>query len=133
MSHKIKALISAVFCLIFLCSCNADKEVKSQPEIPYETGSFDWDIGEEDAVTDIPVPDKETAIKIAESITSGFQKKGFFPGYVPQHVFFDSDKDVWIVSLWKESENENVIYFGACFSIAIKKDNAEVIKMWVGE
>ncbi len=132
-NRKIKILISLLVCLIFLCSCRTDKEVASPSEILYETGAYNWEIGEEVTVTDVPVPDKETAIKIAESITSGFQKKGVFPGYVPQHVFFDSDKDVWIVSLWEESENENEIYSGACFSVAIRKDNAEVVKMWVGE
>lgn len=132
-NHKIKILILLLVSLIFLCSCGTDKEVASPSEISYETGVYDWNISEDDTITDTCVPDKETAIKIAEGITSGFQKKGFFPGYVPQHVFFDNKREVWIVSLWEESENENEIYSGACFSIAIKKDNAEVVKMWVGE
>ncbi len=141
-NHKIKILILLLVCLISLCSCGADKEVTPQPEspyetgkseIPYESGKFDWEIGEEVTVTDTCVPDKETAIKIAEGITSGFQKEGYFPGYVPQHVFFDTDKDVWIVSFWAEPENDKVIYTGACFSVAIRKDNAAVVKMWVGE
>lgn len=147
-NHKIKILILLSVCLISLCACGTYKEVASpseisyetgvyvrniSEEIPYETGTFDWNVSEEDTITDTCVPDKETAIKIAGSITSVFQKKGFFSDYVPQHVFFDSDKDVWIVSLWEESENENEIYSGACFSVAIRKDNAEVVKMWVGE
>jgi len=148
MNHKIKILILLLVSLIFLCSCGTDKEVAPPSEIsyetgvydrniieeiPYETGTFDWNISEDDTITDTCVPDKETAIKIAEGITSGFQKKGFFPGYVPQHVFFDNKREVWIVSLWEESENENEIHSGACFSVAIRKDNAEVVKMWVGE
>lgn len=103
-NHKIKILILLLVSLIFLCSCGTDKEVAPPSEISYETGVYDWNISEDDTITDTCVPDKETAIKIAEGITSGFQKKGFFPDYVPQHVFFDNKRDVWIVSLWEESK-----------------------------
>lgn len=88
-SHKIKTLILPIVCLIFLCFCGTDKDVKfsygdgedvkTPTEISYETGAYDWEIGEEVTVSVVCVPDKETAIKIAESITSGFQKKGGSP------------------------------------------------------
>lgn len=133
MSRKTRMLLLPLICLTLLCSCNSGKEAKPESEIYYETGTYDWEIGEEVSVTDMCVPDKETAIQIGKAITAGFRKKGYFPDYVPQHVFFDTEKKVWIVTSWPENKNDKEIYNGACFSVAIRKDNGEVIKMWVGE
>ena len=45
-----------------------------------------------------------------------------------QQVFFDTQDEIWIVSFWENNE-----MVGSDFSIAIKAENAQVIKMWVGE
>lgn len=146
-------LIIPLICLILLCSCGVQKkkgnehekffgqdsetvsDTINQSEIVFEQGEYQYygEITPDITVENPCVPDKETAIKIAEAVTSGFQRKGYFPNYVPQSVFFDTQKQLWIVTFAPESDNDEVVLIGSCFSVAIKKDNAEVIKMWVGE
>lgn len=72
------------------------------------------------------VPDHTTAIDVTRSIVSGFQKDGMYPKYSPQSVFFDTEKQLWIVTFYPNDNQE-----GACLNIAIKKDDAQVVKMWV--
>ena len=80
-------------------------------------------------ISDPCIPDKETAVSLAQTILVNFQKKGKFIDYVPQYVFYDTQDHIWIISFWKDIEG----YIGASFSIAIKEDDAQVIKMWVDE
>lgn len=117
--------------LLFLCSCSARGDIIPIDGVIFDEGIYqykDWD-NMEFAVEGDCVKDKETAIEIAISITEGFQKEGFFTGYVPQSVYFDTEDNIWIVCLYPNEEG----YVGSDFCIAIKKDNAEVVKMWVGE
>lgn len=76
------------------------------------------------------VPDKETALKIAEAIFEGMDKSKDIQEYVSQSVFYDEQDEIWIVSFWKES---NEIAIGGDCSIAIKKADGTVLRIWFGE
>lgn len=74
------------------------------------------------------VMNAETAVSISDCILSQYQAEGYYVGYVPQLVEFQDDPGIWVVSYW---ENETIPQ--ATFSIAIRKDTAEVLRMWIGE
>ena len=104
----------------------------SNDSIPYQEGIYDdkdWE-NIDIPVNEVCIPDKDTAIKVASAIVDRFQKEGYFPDYIPQTVFFDTEDKIWIISF---GENRGLYDDGSDFSIALKAENAEVIKMWVGE
>lgn len=76
------------------------------------------------------VVEAETAICITQSLLKQFQKEGFFTGYSPQMVEYQADPGIWVVVFWKDSNN---LELTPTFNIAIRKDNAQVVKMWVDE
>lgn len=127
--RKILIITSCLFLLILIgCKAGGDNIMK---DIRYEEGIYqnkNWN--EIEFPFEQPcVPDKETAITITNSIMSNFQSDGHFPNYVAQSIFFDKEDELWIVSYWQEKEN----YVGADFTIALRKDNGQVVKMWVNE
>ena len=98
-------------------------------ELPYEEGKWknkDWDKIEL-PFEEICIPDKETAIQITSAFVKAFQHKKLFINYKPQSVFYDIEDEIWIVSFCEGDVP------GASLTIAIRKDNAEVVKMWLGE
>jgi len=106
--------------------------VKTYNEIEYTEGVYNdknWKNKIEPA-NNIAIPDVETAVNIANVIVDSHKKEGLLSNYVPQSIFYDTKDKIWIISYWEES-NEPIL--GACFTIAIRAKNAEVIKMWVGE
>lgn len=121
MNKKLLAVILSVF---LLSGCMGSRGV------PYSEGVWeykDWEnmefVVEEDCVSN-----KETAITIAESIIKEFQKENRFIGFSPISVFFDTEDNLWIVSFAETTD-----YPGACVTFAIRKENAEVVKIWLGE
>ena len=74
------------------------------------------------------IPDKETAISVTGLFLEKFQQQNSFNNYVPQSVFYDTKDRIWIVTFVESRD-----YPGACLSIAIRRENSEVVKMWVGE
>lgn len=106
------------------------EELLGMSGISFEEGVWsdkDWENVEFPFKKDC-VPDKETAVNITRILIEKFQQQNYFSDYVLQSVFFDTEDKIWIVT-YGESRN----YPGACVSIAIRKENAEVIKIWVGE
>lgn len=80
-------------------------------------------------VLDDCLDDVETASSVAKVILARFQREGLFSGYSLQYIEYQPDPGIWFFSFWDGDLNE----IGACFSIAIRKDNAQVLKMWVNE
>jgi len=80
-------------------------------------------------ISDECVPNSDTAISIAQSIMLNFKKEGMFKDYSLQSVFFDTQDKIWIVSFYPDKKG----YAGSDFHIAIRRDNAQVVKMWVLE
>ena len=120
--------------LLIFSSCTgiANKEVFDMGNVAYSSGIYhdkNWDesVG---TYTGAVVPDKETAIKIASAVLPPIQAQGYVPDYVVQAVFFDETDEIWIVSFWEDREHD--VDGGDC-SIAIKKADAQVLRIWFGE
>ena len=140
-----KAMVFMAIVLVFLAvvcdmnsSNNTDKgdenmraysKNESYDYIRYEEGIYankDWEnVG--GYIDEICISNKEIAIKIALSIFENFQKDGQFKNHVVQKVFFDTKDRLWIVSF---GENDTL---GGDLSIVLRSDNAQVIKMILGE
>lgn len=110
-------------------SSTSNKENSDMNEITFQEGVWsdkDWEKVEFPFEKDC-IPDKETAVNVTKLFLGKFQQQNYFINYVPQSVFYDTEDKIWIVSF---SEGD---YPGADFTIAIRRENAEVVKMWVGE
>lgn len=135
-------LIIIIVCCLFLFACSAEKDAYPDPT---ETQSVLWgsdlpqietrNISEDYYWEQIDtaflrdcVPNADAAVSIANCILSQYQAEGFFAGYYPQLVEFQADPGIWVVSYW-----ENTVQPQATFSIAIRQDSAEVLRMWVCE
>jgi len=76
------------------------------------------------------IPDKDTAVRIANTIMRTIQSKGYAKNFTLQTIFFDDVDEIWILSYW---EDKGPNWNGADCSIAIRKSNAEVLRIWFGE
>ena len=79
----------------------------------------------EKSFLDQAVPDKETAIMIAEIIIKNEQKNGYFEDYVPQLVFFDEQEKLWIITFWRDDGS-----IGAECKVVIQQDDAKILGIW---
>ena len=147
---KVLIVTFAFFVLVgIICACkkddgnspfsNCSQESNSQTDdtktimdgVSVSVGVYDnkdWDNMQPDTVDDICVPDAITAVSVAKSLMERVQRDLYFPNAVPVDVFFDTEDQIWIVCFSDLLPNEA----GEGFNIAIRKDNAEVVKMWVG-
>ncbi len=76
------------------------------------------------------VTEPETAVSIAESLLKQFQNEGSFAGYSFQEIEYQDDPGIWVVHFREDPKPDELM---PTFSIAIRKDNAQVDKMWVNE
>ena len=107
-----------------------NKEAPGTNEIIFTEGVWpdkDWENVEFPFEKDC-IPDKETALSITGVLVTKFHQQSCFINYAPQSVFYDTEDKIWIVTFVESPD-----YPGACVSIAIRKENAEVVKMWVEE
>ena len=142
-----KAVIIFVFCF-FLTSCAAQgdslenkSEVESmenqheliEDKTKYEEGVYsdkNWDAIEFPIERDC-IPDKETAIKVAEIflLIEKHSNESQNHSYTPAEVFYDIEDMIWIVSFWPYQKG--MLIPGDSYSIAMRRINGEVLKMWV--
>ena len=129
---KRKKKIIIVIILLLLASILyffLNPEVK----ILYDTGVFynnQWDL-EEGTVNMDCVPNQQTAISIAQTIfDSHFTGAHYFRHEVTS-VFYDEVDEVWVVNFGQPSIG-SIYVFGDSVSIAIKKSNAQVLRVWIG-
>jgi len=103
--------------------------------IKLETGVYsnkNWDEKMETANLDC-VPDKDTAIKIANVITNRYTKGRAYGKYEITSVFYDNQDGVWIVSYDDIPADKNMKVVGGCYNIAIRKKDAKVLRIWGDE
>ena len=137
-------IISIVFVLLLNISlfsaCSTSKNEKlEQPlkneemnVIEFEKGTFlekNWDekVGTYQGAV---VPNENVALEIAKAIFNAMKKSNAAQAYVPQSVFYDEHDEIWIVSFWKETDEITV---GGDCSIAIRKSDGKVLRIWFGE
>ena len=104
-----------------------------ESEIRYEEGIYpdkNWDMIELPIERDCIV-DKETAIQTAKILLliEGRHDKTQNLSYDPTVVFYDTEDMIWIVS-FSPFQNGRLIP-GDSYNIALRKNNAEVVKMWI--
>ncbi len=97
-------------------------------DILYREGDFSYLLKDNTAVYDGEiVSDKETAIEIAKIVLnniSDFENKKDYNTII---VFYDTEKEIWIVTFDKKDT------LGGCVSVAIRKSDAQIVKVWFGE
>ena len=76
------------------------------------------------------VPDAETALDFLNVLLRRYQKSGFFCGYTPQLIEYQEEPGIWVITCRKGYDGEKV---GAEMCFAIRRDNARVICIWLGE
>jgi hypothetical protein len=119
-------IILLVVSLLLGCSHNL---ITTNTDIDYIEGTYgkEWDqiqwTFHEDAI-----PDKETAINVANSIMTGMQKaESKYQGLVIVGLFYDTVDKIWVVSFSKGPH----VLGGMC--MALRQDDGCVIKMWAAE
>ena len=115
----------------------SQEKVQMETEFRYIEGTWnrDWD-NIEFPFEDDCVPDKETAIKIANIFLENLQKRNCYINHVPQAVLYDTETKIWIVTFGEPDymvDGVVVVTLGDEIRIAIRKENAEVVKMWLEE
>ena len=134
-----KAIIVFFCCFLTSCAVQGDNSINnSEGEsieiiVNYKEGIYsnkNWDILEFLIEMDC-IPDKETAIKAAEIflLIERLQDEAQNLSYNPTEVSYDTADMIWIVS-FSPFQNGMPIP-GDSYSIALRKSNAEVLKMWV--
>lgn len=130
MKRILAILLAAVLCAVLFSACGniQNKSVI----INYETGIYynkNWNESAGAYTVDV-IPNKETAIAVAEMIFETMEKSQSFNEYVPNSVFFDEPDEIWIVSFSKDSDE--IILGGDC-NIALQKKDGKVLRIWFGE
>lgn len=125
-----KVIVLVLILVISICSgCKTSKEDEM---INYETGVFyekNWD-DQTGTYQGDAIPNKETAIAVANQIFLNMEKSKTSQEYTPQSVFYDQQDEVWIVSFWNGADTMTV---GGDCSIAIQKKDGKILRIWFGE
>jgi hypothetical protein len=112
-----------------------DEDFLKNMEIGFKTGTFfdkNWDEPLGTYKGDC-VPTKEVAMEIATSIMNELQKNGKFKKCVLASVFYDEVDEIWIVIFCDYTEGRGFVTLGGGCTIAIKKSNAQILRIWTGE
>lgn len=131
MNRKFFLCVLMITIIILFVGCE-DKDMSNYDIANKETGIFynkNWSEMVGSYTKDI-IPDEETAVKMANIIFKNLQKEGYCKNYSLQEIFFDEEDKIWILSYW-ESTDEMIT--GSDCSIALKKSNGEVLRIWFGE
>ena len=136
-----KKTVILIFICCFLASCvaqsdnlkNQNGEEAMENKIRYEEGIYrdkNWDMIEFPIARDC-IPDNETAIQIARNFLSieKLQNETLNLSYNPVAVFYDTADNIWIVSF--SPFQNGMLIPGDSYNIAMRKNTAEVLKMWV--
>lgn len=129
---KILLLLLPIILSIALFSACEPPKKEEIDMVKFESGNYfnkDWSetVG---TYKKAAVPNKNTALEIAQAIFNGMDKSEETQKYVPQSIFYDEQDEIWIVTFWKES---NEIILGGDCSIAIQKADGKVLRIWFGE
>lgn len=79
---------------------------------------------------DVCVPDAETALALGSVLLTRYQKQGFFSGALPQEIAYQEDPAIWILSCGSDPDQPNS---AATVRFAIRRDNAQVVRIWLGK
>ena len=123
------ALVLLSLLLLILCGCAAHKEVQVCSISDEEWNDETFNISFVRCV-----PDKETAIKIADAVVDALKKEkpSWEPGKL-SFVSYEPDRGVWIVTYQEPDWNPFATKVGGCVSVYISETDGRVIKICPGE
>lgn len=136
MRKQIKKFLIIFLLLSFMligCASSKNDSNRSDLTISYKSGAFwdknwDSDIG---TYTGVAIPNEECAIAVASAIYNAIPGEDD-EGRVPTGVFFDEEEEIWIVSFGRLPYN-GVYFLGGDCSIALRKADGQVVRIWFGE
>lgn len=125
---KFKLILFSILAIpIMLSGCGkADIREKYQ-DIPLSSGVYenkDWD-NDDCTYQNHAVPDKETAISVAQAIYEGMTISEDLV-FEPYSVFYDEEEEIWIVTFCPD-----VSYPAYDIVFAIKKSDGQILKIWM--
>ena len=130
MKRKLIWLPIVILSIVLLSACENRKKENNMVKyesVDYHDKNWSETLG---TYAGVAIPDKETALEIAEAIFNGMDKSKDAQEYVPKSVFYDTQDEIWIISFWKDSDE---ITLGGDCSIAIQKKDGKVLRIWFGE
>lgn len=131
---KLGSILSLLCVLILCCTFFVSCKDRSQElnQVDYEVGIYSDKNWEESVGTyqGDAIPDKETALAVAQGIFQGMEKSQAAEQYRPQVVFYDQEDEIWIVSFWQDSGQTTL---GNDCSIALQKKDGKVLRIWFEE
>lgn len=109
------------------------KRMHNRQSVLFASGIYDYDDWDDPLGTykGDAIPDADTAARIARAILSGMNTGENM--YVLSAVTYDEKDGIWIVDFSAESENPDGIMIGGGYSIAMKKKDGGVLRIWTGE
>lgn len=145
-----KKVAQFLLALIFLfagCSCSKPLQVEETIASPsdlttqeptenaiYHYAYENWEKDQQsDFLQEDLVQTEESAIAVANAIVKIAIGEQEWKKLYLANVWEDVDKGVWIVSFDPRNENSDTIITGGRVNIAIRKHDAQVVKMWAEE
>lgn len=126
MKKKCVQLFFIALSVLIFVSCGNEKSILYQSGV-YDNKNWDDPVG---TFQGDLIPDRESAIAVAEAIfTSSIQTKST-QNYIPVHVFYDEQDAVWIVCFMNPA-NKNTV--GEDCNIALQKKDGKILRVWFGE
>lgn len=144
-----KLLLGLCFCLVLtglVCACEND--ALSMDGVTFDSGVYLSEythVGPDKNTWDDPgvasyqgdvIPDKKTAIAMATVILENTTPTSIIESKEPFHVFYDEEDEFWVVSFMQPIERINghwVAVLGGECSIAMRKKDGQVLKIWFSE
>lgn len=80
----------------------------------------------------VAVPNKKTAKAVAQAVFDEMEKDEVTKNFVFDEVFYDEEKEAWVVVYWNDFSKPGPYSTGAIY-ITIRKEDAQVINIFYGE
>lgn len=104
-------------------------------DINYNEGIIDDNLLNDDVgvYKEAVVKDKETALAIAKVIFESIDRPKNKDDYFCEDIFYDTEKEIWIITFAKKSKKKGEYIVGGSCSIALRKKDAQIVKIWFEE
>lgn len=132
---KIFITIQIILCILLLAACKTPNK-ENADMIQFESHKsldIDWNETAGTYEKDV-VPDKETALKIAQAVFDSMKKDEEDQKYVAQHIYYYEQDQIWAVLFWEDYNDDAIEYMvgGGC-SIYIQKKDGKILRIEFGE
>ena len=80
----------------------------------------------------VAVPNKKTAVAIAQAYFDEMEKDEYTENFVLDEVTYNTEKEAWVVVFWNDFSKPGPYSTGALY-ITIRESDAEIISVFCGE